>query len=304
VTGKVCSMREAIARHVPDGAVVALGLGLESCIPFAAGHELIRQERRALTLVGPISDMLFDQLIGAGCVARIQAAWVGNVAAGSAYNFRRAVEQGVPRALEVEDHSNFTVGLALKAAAMGVPFLPTHTALGTEIANGPGYTTITSPFSGESLGAVRAIHPDVAIVHVQRADAEGNAHLWGNLGLVVEGAAAAQATIVVCEELVDAAVIRSDPNRTMIPGLLVAAVVREPLGAHPSPVQGYVNRDHAAYLEYHAESRTPEAFQRWLDTWVLGVPDRPAYLERLGGERRQGLRVRRPAPAALADFGM
>jgi glutaconate CoA-transferase subunit A len=163
---------------------------------------------------------------------------------------------------------------------------------------------MTSPFSGEPLGAVRAIRPDVAIVHVQRADAQGNAHLWGNLGLVVEGAAAAAATIVVCEELVDADVIRSDPNRTLIPGLLVAAVVREPFGAHPSPVQGYVNRDHAAYVEYHAESRAPEAFQRWLDHWVLGVPDRAAYLELLGGERVQGLRVRRPALAAPADFGM
>ncbi len=297
-------MREAVARLVPDGAQVALGLGLESCIPFAAGHELIRQRRRDLTLIGPISDMLFDQLIGAGCVAQIRAAWVGNVAAGSAYNFRRAVEQAIPRPLALEDHSNFTVGLALKAAALGVPFLPTRTALGTDLARSSGYGGVQDPFTGETLGAVRAIRPDVTIVHVQRADREGNAHLWGNLGLAVEGAYAARTTLVVCEEIVDPEVIRSDPNRTLIPGMLVSAVVHEPWGAHPSPVQGYVNRDHQAYLDYHARSRTRKGFEPWLREWVLDVADRAAYLARLTPQVRGALRVHHSRPAAVAEFGM
>jgi len=296
-------MREAIAQFVPDGAHVALGLGLESCIPFAAGHELIRQRRRELTLIGPISDMLFDQLIGAGCVAQIQAAWVGNVAAGSGYNFRRAVEQAIPRRLRLDDHSNFTIGLALKAAAMGVPFLPTRTALGTDLARSRGYGSVQDPFTGEALGAVQAIRPDVTIVHVQRADAEGNAHLWGNLGLAVEGAYAARTTVVVCEEIVDPEVIRSDPNRTLIPGMLVSAVVHEPWGAHPSPVQGYANRDHPAYLEYHARSRTREGFESWLHDWVLDVADGAAYLARLPAQTRDMLRVQRSRPAAATEFG-
>ncbi len=304
LSSKLLSMREAIAQHVPDGSSVALGLALEACIPFAAGHELIRQRRRGLTLIGPISDMLFDQLIGGGCVARIQAAWVGNVAAGSGYNFRRAVEEGRPHPLVIEDHSNFTVGLSLKAAALDVPFLPTRTARGSDLAKGPGHATVTCPFTGEILGAVRALRPDVAIVHVQRADRLGNAHLWGNLGLAVEGAYAATRTVVICEELVEPEIIRSDPNRTLIPGLLVAAVVHEPWGAHPSPVQGYLNRDHQAFLDYHRESRTPAGFQRWLEQWVLGVPDRGSYLAHLPAERRDGLRVHSFRPAAPANFGL
>jgi glutaconate CoA-transferase subunit A len=303
LSGKVVSMREAVARHVPDGAQVALGLALEAAIPFAAGHEIIRQGRRGLTLIGPISDMLFDQLIGAGCVTRVRAAWVGNVAAGLGHNFQRAAENGTPGPLLLEDHSNFSIGLALKAAALEVPFLPTRTARGTDLARGEGHSTVRCPFTGEELGAVRAVRPDVAIVHAQRADRDGNAQLWGNLGLAVEGAYAAAQTIVVCEELVDTAVIHSDPNRTLIPGLLVAAVVYEPWGAHPSPVQGYFGRDHAVYLDYHQASRTPEGFRRWLQEWVLDVPDRQAYVARLSSEVRARLPRRSSRPAAVADFG-
>src|SRR6266487_4026109 len=131
---KVLTLAEAIAEHVPDGASVALGMALESLIPFAAGHELIRHGRRELELIGPISDMLFDQLIGAGCVRRVTAAWVGNVSAGLGHNYRRAVEHSVPRALELEEHSNFSVALGLQAAAMGVPYLPTRTLLGSDLA--------------------------------------------------------------------------------------------------------------------------------------------------------------------------
>jgi len=301
---KLTTLRDAVERFVPDGASVALGLQLESMIPFAAGHEIIRQARRDLTLVGPISDILFDQMIGAGCVKRVVAAWVGNVMMGSAYNFRRAVEAGVPRALEVVDHSNFTLALALHAAALGVPFLPTYTAGGASLAaRNPDIAEFQAPFTGETLRAVRAIAPDVAIVQAQRADAAGNAHVWGNLGVLPDAVHAARRVIVVAEEIVPSRVIASDPNRTVIPGFLVCAVAPVPCGAHPSPVQGYYNRDHDHYRDYHQATRTRPEFEAWLNDWVTGVSDRQGYLERLGSARVAALAVRRRAWSARADFG-
>jgi len=295
-------LRDALAQHVGDGDSVALGLALESLIPFAAVHELIRQRRRNLTLIGPISDMAFDQLIGAGCVSKIIAAWVGNVAAGSGYAFRRAVEDAVPRAVEVEDHSNFTVGLALKAAAMGVPFLPTLTVQGSDIArNTQRIRPVADPFGGPALLAVGALKPDVAILHVQRADQHGNSHVWGNLGLMVEAAHAASRTIIICEEVVADEMIRSDPNRTVVPGFLVKAVVEEPGGALPSSVQGYWRRDIQDFLDYHARSRTVEGYQQWLQEWVLAVPDRRSFLAQLG-PRVEQLAVRERSLSAPANF--
>ena len=278
-------------------------MALECGIPFAAVHEIIRQRRKDLTLIGPISDMAFDQLIAAGVVAKVIAAWVGNVAGGSGYGFRRAYEQGQPRRIVMEDHSNFTVGLGLKAAAMGLPYLPTFTGLGGDIVRGhPRIRPIEDPFGGPGLLAVGAIKPDVAIVHVQRADASGNAHLWGNLGLTVEAAYAARRTIVVCEEIVPDDVIRSDPNRTVIPGFLVSAVVEEPGGALPSSVQGYWRRDFETFLRYHGLSKTPDGYQSWLEEWVLELPDRPAYLRHMGDAAVERLRVSDRRLAAAANF--
>ena len=239
---KLLSMRDAISENVRDGASVALGLQMEQMIPFAAGHEIIRQKKRGLTLIGPISDILFDQLIAAGCAAQVIAAWVGNVMMGSAYNFRRAVEHDE---LKIFNMTNFTVALALQAGAMGVPFLPTRTALGSDVPKGSHFFyQIFSPFTPkEPLWAVRAVNPDVSIVHVQRSDAEGNSHCWGNFGVMLEGIRAAKRVVVIAEEIVEPEVIASDPNRTVIPGFMVSAVAHCPYGAHPSPVQGYHNRD-------------------------------------------------------------
>jgi len=302
---KVVTIEEAIARHVRDGMTIAMGTGLESCIPFAAGHEIVRQGRRDLTLVGPVSDILFDQLIGAGCVARVIAAWVGNVGAGIAYSFRRAVEDGVPRPLAVEDHSNFTLALALEAAARGVPYLPSRTALGSDLVRGhPRLREVTCPFTGARLLAVAALRPDVTVLHVQRCDREGNAHLWGNLGVSLEAARAAGTVILTCEELVDDDVIRSDPNRTLIPGFLVGAVAVVPAGSHPSPTQGYVNRDDRFYDEYHEETRSRDGFLRWLDRLVLGTRDHQEYLARIGEDRIRRLRPREPRPAAPVSYGV
>jgi glutaconate CoA-transferase, subunit A len=301
---KLMTMRDAVARHVPSGSVVLLGAQLEQMIPFAAGHELIRQERRDLTLVGPISDILFDQMIGAGCVSRVMAAWVGNVSAGVGYCFRRAVEQAVPRKIEVVDYSNFTMALALHAAALGVPFLPTYATLGSDLLKKNGnLREFSSPVSEEKLVAVRALRPDVAILHVQRADAQGNAHIWGSLGVAVDGGRAARKIIIVAEEIVEPSVISSDPNRTLVPGFLVEAVVHEPGGAHPSPVQGYYGRDHAFFARYHEQTRRAEDFEDWLARWVMRVSDRSEYLKQIGEAQMQSVGVKDHAYTVPADFG-
>jgi glutaconate CoA-transferase subunit A len=299
---KLLTMREAIAELVPDGASVALGLQLEQMIPFAAGHEIIRQKKRGLTLIGPISDILFDQIIAADCVEQVIAAWVGNVMMGSAYNFRRAAEQN---RIKIFNMTNFTVALALQAGAMGVPFLPTRTALGSDVAKGNHFFyQVFSPFEPkESLHAVRALNPDVTIVHVQRADPEGNAHCWGNFGAMIEGVRAAKRVIVVAEEIAEPEIIASDPNRTVIPGFLVNAVVECAYGAHPSPVQGYYKRDDAFFRQYHEQTKTKADGDAWLDRWVYGAADRRAYINRLGACRVEELGVKQHSYAAQADFG-
>ena len=282
---KELTLTEALSLHVPDGSSVLMGAGLEALVPFAAGYELVRQKRRDLTLVAPISDMLFDVLIGAGCARGVVAAWVGNVSAGSGYNFRRAVEEGVPCPLAVIDHSNLTLALALQAAASGVPYLPTRSTLGTDLlAGNPHLKEIVCPFTGQKLVAVEALAPDVAILPVQRADAQGNAQVRGNLGVIREAARASRRVILIAEEVVSEEEIRSDPNRTLIPGFLAAAVVHLPRGCHPSPCEGHYGRDHEFFHAYHERSRTREGFLRWLEEWVLSVEDHEDYLKRVGNE--------------------
>jgi glutaconate CoA-transferase subunit A len=306
---KLTDMRSAIAEHVPDGSSVAMGLQMEQMIPFSTAHEMIRQKKRDLTLIGPISDCLFDQMIGAGCVSKVVAAWVGNVMMGSAYNFRRATEvenPGTPgEKLKVFNLTNFSVALGLQAGALGVPFIPTRSAQGSDVPKGNHfYYQIFSPFEGkESLLAVRAIVPDVTIAHVQRADEEGNAHCWGNFGVLLEGVRAAKKVIVVAEEIVSREVIASDPNRTVIPGFLVSAVVHSPLGAHPSPVQGYYKRDDDFFQQYHRESKTFEDFARYRSRWIDGVRDVHEYAKALGEERVKALGVKKHAYAAQVDYG-
>jgi len=288
-------MAVAVERFVPDGSTVAMGTALEPLIPFAAGHEMIRQRRRDLELVGPISDALFDQLIGAGCARRVTAAWVGNVSEGLGQCYRRACEQGIPRELEVHDHTNFSISLALWAAAWNVPSLPTRTLLGSDILR-------TNPNLSLGFGLVHVgeVRPDVSVIHVQRADAMGRAHAWGPLGISEDAGLAADRVIVTCEELVDSDVTLSDPNRILLPETKVVAVVHEPGGAHPSPVQGYFKRDHAFYRDYAEQSRTADGFAAWLHRWVFEVPDRATYLSRIDA---RPLRIRGHLYSAPADFG-
>lgn len=298
---KLLSLSEAVNRFVPDGSSVAMCLAQETLIPFAAGHELIRQNKKNLTLIGPISDILFDQIIGAGCVRRIRAAWVGNVITGSCYNFRKSVESG---ALEMEDHSNLTIAMALRAGAMGVSFMPARTALGSDLfKTNTGLKTMACPFSGDRLTAVAAINPDVAIVHLQRADQFGNAHAWGNLGITRDACMASRYIIITAEEIVESEVISRDPNRVVTPGFRVSAVAHAPWGGYPSPVPGYYNRDHQAFIDYRNQSKTAGDFAEWKKCWVDSVRSPQDYKRLIGPKRMRELSIEHHDFSEPVDYG-
>ncbi len=276
---KVASMRQAIAEFVHDGDVVVVE-GFTHLICFAAAHEIIRQRRRDLTLCRLTPDVVYDQMIAAGCASKLVFSWAGNPGAGSLHAFRRAVESRPPT-LAIEEYSHFGMVARFSAGAARLPFWPLRDYLGTDLpAANPRIRSVTCPYTGEALATVPALNPDVTIVHAQRADADGNAQVWGLLGVQKEAAFASTRVIVVVEELVDSSVIRADPNRTIIPGMIVNAVVVEPWGAHPSYAQGYYDRDNAFYVAWEDISRDAARLQRYLDEWVYGVSDRAEYLRR------------------------
>jgi glutaconate CoA-transferase, subunit A len=279
---KVTTMRDAVAALVQDGDTVVIE-GFTHLICFAAGHEIIRQRRRDLTLCRLTPDLIYDQMIAAGCARKLVFSWAGNPGAGSLHAFRRATEGSDP-VLELEEYSHFGMVGRLSAGAARLPFWPMRNYMGTDlpVAN-PRIATIECPYTGERLATVPALNPDVTIVHAQRADAQGNTQIWGLLGVQKEAAFASRRVIVVVEELVDESVIRADPNRTLIPGLAVDAVVVEPWGAHPSYAQGYYDRDNAFYVAWEKISRDPAALAVYLDEFVYGVRDRAEYVARCGG---------------------
>ena len=277
---KPVTLSEAVERFVPDGSSIAMGLARETLIPFAAGHELIRQGKKRLTLSGPISDILFDQVIGAGCGRRIRAAWVDNVITGSCNNFRLAVENGT---LKIEDHSNLNPGNGPADGSDGFFFMPARTALGSGLfKTNTSLKTMSCPFTGDFLTAVAAINPDVAVVHLQRADQFGNAHAWGNLGITRGACLASRHIILTAEEIVDPEVISRDPNRVITPGFRVSAVVHAPWGGHPSPVPRYYNRDQQAFIDYRNQCKTPDDFIKWQKRWVNDVHSAQDYTKLLG----------------------
>ncbi len=232
---------------------------------------------------------------------QVTAAWVGNVSAGLAHAYRRAMEQGIPRRIAVRDHTNFTIAQALLAGALGAPYIPTRTLLGSDILKANDtFIQARSPLDGSPLVLVPAVRPDVAVLAVQRADEDGNAHLWGPWGVSQEAVLAARAVLVLADEIVPRAIIASDPNRTIVPGFKVSAVVHEPGACHPSPLQGRYARDHSFYHDYHAATRTAAGFDAWIAEWVSGVPDRAAYLRKLG--KRWDELQERGTPAAEARF--
>ncbi|HSH21589.1 MAG TPA: CoA-transferase [Candidatus Caenarcaniphilales bacterium] len=295
-------MRDAIGELVRDGDTVAIE-GFTHLICFAAGHEIIRQRRRDLTLARLTPDLVYDQMIGAGVARKLVFSWMGNPGVGSLHAVRRWTEAPAPR-LELEEYSHFGMVGRYTAGAMNLPFFPLRSYTDTDLPRAnPLIRPVSSPYDdGDEVYAVPPLRPDVTIVHAQRADAAGDTQVWGLLGCQKEAAFAASRVIVVVEELVDESVIRADPNRTILPGLVVDAVVVEPFGAHPSYAQGYYDRDNAFYLEWDAIARDEESLQGWLDEWVHGVADRTEYVEKLGRERLEELRPA-PAPSGSVDYG-
>ena len=290
------TMKAAVAAFVHDGDVVVIE-GFTHLICFAAGHEIIRQRRRALTLARLTPDLIYDQMIAAGCAKKLVFSWAGNPGVGSLHAFRRAVEGKGGPPLEIEEYSHFGMVARFSAGAARLPFWALRNYMGTDLPRAnPRIRSVTCPYTGEALATVPALNPDVTIVHAQRADAEGNAQIWGLVGVQKEAAFASERVVVVVEELVDEHVIRSDPNRTVIPGMIVDAVVVEPWGAHPSYAQGYYDRDNAFYVAWEEISRDATKLERYLDDFVYGVADRQAYLA-----GQPGLAARLRAQAHYSD---
>lgn len=296
---KLCTLSEAISTYVHDGDTLYLA-GFTHLIPFAAGHEIIRQGRKDLTLARATPDLIYDQMAAAGCARKIIFSYMGNPGVGSLKLLRRLVEAG---RLEWEEYSHFGMITRLQAGASGLPFLPMNQTAAADLEHAnPLYRRVTDPYSGQEVVVLPPLHPDVAIVHVQRADAGGNAHIWGIIGEQKEAAFAARHVILTAEEIVPEEVIRSDPNRTLIPEFVVDAVCYVPHCAHPSYTQGYYDRDNEFYLRWDEISETDEAAQAYLEEWVYGVPDREAYWQKLGPEAHARLAVL-PRPSLPVDYG-
>ncbi len=288
-SSKILTMAEAVEQYVGNGNTIAIE-GFTAFICFAAAHEIIRQQKQELTLVRMTPDLVYDQMIAAGVAKKLIFSYLGNPGVGSLYCIRRAVEKAIPKPLEIEEYSHFGMVGRYIAGASKLPFFPLRSYLGSDMPEvNPNIKFVDSPYGDGPIAVVPPINPDVAFLHAQRADAKGNVQIWGLLGMQKEVAFASKKVVVVVEEIVDEEVIARDPNRTLIPGLVVDAVVHEPYGAHPSYVQGYYDRDNAFYLDWAESSKAQDATEAWLQEWVYDVADRTAYLEKLGQERIDSL---------------
>lgn len=284
---KVSDMETAVSEWIDDGQTLYMG-GFTHLIPFAAGHEIIRQDVSNLTLGRATPDIVLDRMIAAGCASKVIFSWAGNPGVGSLYGFRRAYEDGVPNQIELEEYSHYGMVARLAAGAQDLPFVPVRTLRGSDlIEHNEAIKTVPNPYESgaDETAVVPPFNPDVAVVRAQRADEEGNAHLWGIQGDIVEAAFAAETVVLSVEEIVSESVIRSDPNRTAIPGSIVDCVVEEPYGSYPSYAQGYYGRDNEAYLEWESFSETHESLEEWLDEWVYGTSNHTEFLEKLGASR-------------------
>lgn len=299
---KLTTMRNAVAAHVSDGCSLAIE-GFTGFISFAAGHEIIRQRRRDLTLIRMTPDLIYDQMIAAGTAKKLIFSYMGNPGVGSLYCIRRAVEKAIPRSLELEEYSHYGLVGRYVAGASRAPFFALRSYVGSDMLEAnPLIKLIDDPYGSGKISVVPPLNPDVAIIHAQRADRQGNTQLWGLLGMQKEVAFASKNVIVAVEELVDESVIRSDPNRTLIPGLIVNAVVHEPYGAHPSYVQGYYDRDNESYLAWDKLSQDHGAVMAWLDEWVYGLENHSAYVRKVGQARFDQLKPE-PLLAPSVDYG-
>lgn len=269
---QIGTLAEIVAAHIHDGDAVSLE-GFTHLIPFAAGHELIRQDRRRLTVMRLTPDLISDQLIGMGCVDRLVFSWAGNPGVGSLYRFRDAVEHGWPRPLEIVEHSHAGMANAYVAGASGLPFAVLRGYAGTDL---PKHTDavapMTCPFTGEVLSAVRALNPDVGIIHAQQADREGNVMFWGIVGVQKECVLSARRSIVTVEEIVDR--LEPRPDAVVLPSWVVTAVAHVPGGSHPSYAHDYTERDNDFYVAWNEISRDRETFRAWMADNVIAAPVR------------------------------
>jgi glutaconate CoA-transferase subunit A len=285
VDEKIMSMEEAVRKYVYDNDTVYMA-GFTHLIPFAAGHEIIRQRKRNLTLARLTPDLIYDQMIAAGCAKKLVFSWAGNPGVGPLHAFRRAIEKSFPNPIEIEEYTHFALASRIFAGAVGLPFIPIRSIRGSDLLKyNPNVKLVKSPYSDEEVAVVPPLNPDVAIIHAQRADREGNVQVWGLVCDVREAAFASKRVIVSVEEIVDEYIIRSDPNKVLIPSFIVNAIVEEPWAAHPSYVQGYYDRDNEFYLEWDKISRDPELLSKYLDEWVYNVQNRREYVKKLGVEK-------------------
>jgi glutaconate CoA-transferase, subunit A len=296
---KLTSLSEAISKFVHDGDTV-YAAGFTHLIPFAAGHEIIRQQKRDLVLARATPDLIYDQMVAAGCARKIIFSYIGNPGVGSLRIVRAAIEKGQ---LEWEEYSHFGMISRLQAGAAGLPFMPMNQTGATDLEKANHLIRrVTDPYSGREVITVPPLNPDVAIIHVQRADKDGNAHLWGIVGEQKEVAFASHRVIVTAEEIVDEAIIRSDPNRTLVPGFLVNAVCHVPYASHPSYAQGYYDRDNDFYVNWDKISESAESTRAYLDEWVYNIKDRVEYWEKLGPSTHKRLEVS-SRPSASINYG-
>lgn len=298
---KLCSLTEAVSQYVHDGDMV-FAAGFTHLIPFAAGHEIIRQGKKDLILARATPDLIYDQIVAAGLVKKVIFSYIGNPGVGSLRVIRNEIEAG---RLEWEEYSHFGMISRLQAGATGLPFIPMNQTAATDLEkNNPQIKRVVDPYSGKEVIVVPALNPDVAIVHVQRADVNGNGQIWGILGEQKEAAFAASCVILTAEEIVDESVIRSDPNRTLIPGVIVSAVCHVPYCAHPSYTQGYYDRDNPFYLEWDKISENPESIKRYLQEWVYDIKDRDEYWKKLGEEthKRLSIQSRMSLPVDYGEY--
>ncbi len=299
---KLVSMREAIQENVKPGSELYLE-GFTHLISFAAAHEIIRQDIRDLTAIRLTPDLVYDQLIEAGLVKKLVFSWAGNPGVGSLHALRRRSQKDSASKIELEEYSHFGMVARTLAGSAGLPFWTLKNFEGTHIEEAnPKIKSVICPYTGQRFATVPAVHPDVAIIHVQRADKEGNSQVWGLMGTQKEVAFASKRVIIVAEEIVETSVIRSDPNRTLIPGILVDHVVHEPWGCHPSYAQGYYDRDNDFYVKWEDISRDPKTYQDYLNEFVFGVKDRKGYLQKAGSGLIDRLRAK-PRKCEGVDYG-
>ncbi|GAA1855659.1 CoA transferase subunit A [Brevibacterium marinum] len=298
----VVSLPHAIAELVNDDDTIALE-GFSHLIPFAAGHEIIRQSITGLTFCRMTPDLLSDMMIAAGCVDRLVCSFFASGSAGSLYEIRRRIESHDPAPLPVEEYSHHAMTLRYHAGAARLPFAPISSFVGSDIPGiNPDIRSVLDPYTGKRVHVVPPLNPDVTIIHAQRADRRGNVQIWGITGAQQEAVYAADRVIVTVEEIVDDEVVRADPNRTLIPAHAVDAICHIPTGAHPSYVQGAYDRDNAFYREWTPISKDPEALRAWIDTHIRSTRDHAEYLEAIGGTRIAALRMA-PRPSGSVDYG-